>query len=237
MKKTYIVLPFKDKNGKYKTALNSFIDTFFNYVETQLSNFEIIIVEQLDGSINTNLPHRYSSLARHKDEEFFNLGRTINIGFDIIKNNNDVKDDDILFFHPVDLLPKNVNYNIINTTKFFESIHPSENYYHYKLIGFKISDFETVNGFSNEYWGWGLEDDDMIHRLKFCDITCDMIGYDYERLCVDGNDDAPLFNQNFDILNEFKNSRNCYNSGLNTLNYEIVKIEIVYDKIKKYIIK
>jgi GT2 family glycosyltransferase len=27
--------------------------------------------------------------------------------------------------------------------------------------------FEKVNGFSNSFWGWGGEDDDMANRIKF----------------------------------------------------------------------
>ena len=29
-----------------------------------------------------------------------------------------------------------------------------------------LQHFEKVNGFSNQYWGWGGEDDDMAKRLE-----------------------------------------------------------------------
>ena len=30
----------------------------------------------------------------------------------------------------------------------------------------KVTDFELVRGMSNQYWGWGMEDDEFYHRLK-----------------------------------------------------------------------
>jgi len=32
-------------------------------------------------------------------------------------------------------------------------------------------DFEQANGFSNEYWGWGSEDDDLYLRFKLAGVT------------------------------------------------------------------
>ena len=33
------------------------------------------------------------------------------------------------------------------------------------------SDFKKINGFSNVFWGWGGEDDDLYHRLLFHNLT------------------------------------------------------------------
>lgn len=32
---------------------------------------------------------------------------------------------------------------------------------------------ETVNGFSNEFWGWGGEDDDMSNRIRYHNLHID----------------------------------------------------------------
>ena len=238
--KTYIVLPFKDRNGKYQKALDVFIYPFYTYLNNNLSDFEMIIVEQNGGNLNTTLPQYYNNIITNKNEEFFNLGRTINIGFDILKNK--IKDNDIFIFHPVDILPVDVNYNITNTTKFCYKIHSPDGKY-YKSIGFKCNDFKSINGFSNNYWGWGLEDDDLFTRINIKNILVDTRINNYNKLTNDGNgltDDEhymPLYNYNHCFINEIKAIRNCNISGLNTISYKILKIEETYENIKKYIIE
>ena len=34
------------------------------------------------------------------------------------------------------------------------------------VLAIRRSQFEDINGFSNEFWGWGGEDDDLNNRLK-----------------------------------------------------------------------
>ncbi len=33
------------------------------------------------------------------------------------------------------------------------------------------SDFARLNGFSNSFWGWGGEDDDLYHRVQYNSMT------------------------------------------------------------------
>ena len=33
------------------------------------------------------------------------------------------------------------------------------------------TDFQKINGFSNVFWGWGGEDDDLHHRILFHNLT------------------------------------------------------------------
>ncbi len=250
--KTYIVLPFKDRNGKYKKALDEFIDPFIEYINRQLTDYEIIIVEQSGGSLKNTLPKRYESLLTNnvirQDDEFFNLGRTINIGYDIIRHK--IKEDDIFMFHPVDILPIDVDYSIDKTTKFCYKEHSPEGSY-YKAIAFKCSDFKKVNGFSNNYWGWGWEDDDMGIRLTKHNIACDIVIDNYRRLSNDGNGKAPLgpdmrafhdedhymplYYPNQIFINEIK-SYGSEISGLNNLSYSWISTE-KFRGIKKYIIE
>ncbi len=237
--KTYIVLPYKDRNGKYEKALGEFINPFIDYLGKCLSDFEVIIVEQKNGSLNTNLPGYYSGLISNRDEEFFNLGRTINIGFDLIKER--ISDDDIFMFHPVDLMPVDVDYNCINTTKLCFREHSPEGYF-YKSIAFKSSDFKMINGFSNNYWGWGLEDDDLFVRLKSKNIIPRIKVDNYKRLASDGNGETddehymPLYEFNHRFTYQIKSTNDCLISGLNTLHYKLISVEN-YNNINKYIVE
>jgi len=229
--KKYIVLPFKDRNGKYKKALDNFIIPFIDYLNNNLNNYEIIIVEQSGGSLADILPEEYKSLSISNNEEFFNLGRTINIGFDIFKNS--MNDEDIFMFHPVDLMPINVDYNISNTTKLCYDLHSPDGKF-YKAMAFKNSHFKLINGFSNNFWGWGLEDDDLFIRLNNNNIQYDTIINSYERLCCDGNgeDDSMHYMPLYDFNKRYLGSSN---SGLNNLNYKILNISD-YAGLKKYTI-
>lgn len=39
------------------------------------------------------------------------------------------------------------------------------------MTALTVNDFEKINGFSNVFWGWGGEDDDLLRRIKFNRMT------------------------------------------------------------------
>merc|ERR1719479_427048 len=78
-------------------------------------------------------------------------------------------------FHDVDLLPED-DRNLY-TCPWSQPRHMSVaiNIFDYKLpyddlfggaTAMTVDQFKTVNGYSNKFWGWGGEDDDMTNRLK-----------------------------------------------------------------------
>jgi predicted glycosyltransferase involved in capsule biosynthesis len=74
------------------------------------------------------------------------------------------------------MIPTNVDYSYsdvplhmaTNFLYFNEDEKPKETFEEYfgGVTMFPSSIFEAINGYSNEYWGWGYEDDDLLFRCK-----------------------------------------------------------------------
>ena len=149
--KLAIIVPYRDR----RKELDIFVphmDAFFGDKDI---DYTIFVVEQLD-------------------DRPFNRGKLCNIGFDIA-----VKEDfDYFCFHDVDMLPitDDCDYSYED-----EPIHLATELesYDYKLpypqyfggvVLFSKEDFLKVNGYSNEYWGYGVEDLDMLYRIEKSDL-------------------------------------------------------------------
>lgn len=105
----------------------------------------------------------------------FNRASLINIGW----FEADRVGCDYLVMHDVDLLPLNPELDYTfpgdGVVRHISSpeYHPRYNYT--KFIGgilmLTLKDFKMVNGLSNKYWGWGLEDDEFYLRLRDANLT------------------------------------------------------------------
>jgi hypothetical protein len=139
MKKLAIIVPYRDRQ--------SHLDVFVPYMETYLTDYEykIFVVEQSD-----NKP--------------FNRGKLLNIGAKLAIREG----FDYLALHDVDMLPlKGVDYSYPDTPIHLAGVvnneQPFDDYFGGVTL-FNVDDFKIINGYSNEYWGWGFEDDDMLQR-------------------------------------------------------------------------
>jgi hypothetical protein len=152
MKKLAIIIPYRDRK--------SHLEMFLPYMKKYLKEYDykIYVIEQ-----NDNKP--------------FNRGKLLNIGAKIAIREG----FDYLALHDVDMLPlKGVDYSYpdtpIHLAAIVNSEQPFDDYFGGVTL-FNVEDFKIINGFSNEYWGWGFEDDDLLQRCIQKNVPLDTIKF------------------------------------------------------------
>lgn len=142
-----VIVPYRNR---YEQLL-TFKEKISDYLTQKGVNFELIVVEQ-------------------NDEKTFNRGKLLNIGFKIAKRLK----CNYVAFHDVDMLPVDVDYSYTDkplhlATNFISVENMSRIVFDEYFGGvtlFPTDVFEKINGYSNEYWGWGYEDDDLLYRCR-----------------------------------------------------------------------
>jgi xylosylprotein 4-beta-galactosyltransferase len=144
-KRLAIIVPFRDRFDE----LLEFVPHMYSFLNKQKIPFHIFIVQQ-------------------KDNNRFNRASLINVGYLSTRN-----DYDYIGMHDVDLLPMNddLKYSYPAMGPVHISSPQTHPKYHYDtfiggILLLKREHYELVNGMSNNYWGWGLEDDEFYVRLK-----------------------------------------------------------------------
>uniref|UniRef100_A0A0A9Z975 Beta-1,4-N-acetylgalactosaminyltransferase n=1 Tax=Lygus hesperus TaxID=30085 RepID=A0A0A9Z975_LYGHE len=141
-----VVVPFRDRFEE----LLEFAPHIVKFLAAQKINHKIYIINQVD-------------------QYRFNRASLINVGFKLAVSEG----CDYIAMHDVDLLPLNSNLSYHYPTTSLRHVAAPEYHprYHYNsfvggILIIKKEDFIHVNGMSNKYWGWGLEDDEFFVRLK-----------------------------------------------------------------------
>jgi len=150
-KRLAIIVPYRDR----RKQLDIFIPHMDSFLKDKGIDYQIIVAEQ-------------------RDDRPFNRGKLCNIVF------NTVKDDfDYFCFHDVNLLPltDDSDYSYPKKPTHLASIVDDEFIPYEEFIGgvFLINKehFEQINGFCDEYWGWGYEDNDLLERMRAKNISLD----------------------------------------------------------------
>lgn len=146
MHKLGIVVPYKNRPNQLKT----FREHIQNYLDI---DYELIVIEQSD-----------------RTKRDFNRGKLLNIGF--------LKAEelgcDYVAFHDVDMLPINADYSYVTKpTHLITDLELPEGVsrtlfdeYFGGVTLFPSNIFRQVNGYTNKYYGWGFEDDDLFLRCR-----------------------------------------------------------------------
>ena len=142
-----IVVPYRDRHDH----LSQFLPSIKKYLSNSDINYELIIVEQAD-------------------DKPFNRGKLLNIG---VKKAVELGCKYVIL-HDIDMLPVNVDYSYSNrpthlACKFISDTEEKNIVFDEYFGGvtlFPVKDYLKINGYSNEYWGWGYEDDDLLFRCK-----------------------------------------------------------------------
>lgn len=145
--KLAIIIPYRDRENDLM-LLMKYLHPF---LQRQSRYYRIFLVEQFGNDI-------------------FNKGRIMNIA---AKEARKVDDFDCFIFHDVDLIPEN-DENIYECYSHPRHLCPAVdelryNLMYYNLVGGVLAlnndHLDKTNGYSNLYWGWGAEDDDMSMRI------------------------------------------------------------------------
>jgi hypothetical protein len=228
--KTIILIPYRNRANHLKYFLENSVPK----LKETIDNLEILIIEQSN------------------DGKLFNRGKVLNIGFKYYDN-----DDYYYITQDVDTNP--IHEDSLNQYKkdlpnYFYRIYSSAAGTLGGIIKFKGNIFREINGFPNDYWGWGLEDNVLWHRAKMLDKLGN-INKNKFILTKNGRKNVlfKVFEQpkknrskNFNLKKKRtlmnKNTseeKNNYvlNSGLNNLEFKILKEENLDTCIKKIVVE
>jgi len=141
-----ILVPYRDNPAKERSSqLKEFMEHFSNGGWKELS---VIIVEQSD------------------DDRLFNRGALLNVGARLAKKYSHI------ILHDVDLLPDEsllpyytmIPDHPVHIGTIWKTKYTSERFLG-GILSISLKDFQRVNGYPNQFWGWGGEDDVLRNRL------------------------------------------------------------------------
>ena len=224
MIKTILIIPYRDR----EKHLEYFLFNSYPKLKSKIDNLEILVVEQCNG-------------------KKFNRGLTINIGIDYCNNDNNfyiTQDVDVnpILDETIDMYNYQLNDNEIY------AIYSDE-----KTLGgivkFRGKDFKYINGFPNDFWGWGCEDKELLNRAEFKKFNIKRtIGFHdfksrekYFSIFQDNHkrESNNKYNQSYIIWQQLNNTQKdllIKNNGLSTMNYKILKDELIQEGVRKILV-
>jgi hypothetical protein len=146
-----VVIPYRDR----EYHLRQLMPVLLAKLQEQQLNHRVLVVEQESGGK-------------------FNRGRLLNAGMHYA-----AEASDYYCLHDVDAVPIVANYacpsqplRLVNKLIGSQTKSQHTDYYFSGAVSVRKEQAQAANGYSNEYWGWGKEDDDFFFRLLLAELLC-----------------------------------------------------------------
>ncbi|XP_067313227.1 beta-1,4-galactosyltransferase 1 isoform X2 [Pseudorasbora parva] len=240
--KVAIIIPFRNRDEHLKYWLYY----LHPILQRQQMDYGVYIINQAESSgadpvlmhVDIHPEHgsrpkkgMVTSKTGNEGEETFNRAKLLNIGYaEALKE----YDYDCFVFSDVDLIPMD-DRNIYKCYNQPRHLSVSMDKFGFRLpytqyfggvSSLSKEQYLKINGFPNNYWGWGGEDDDIFNRVSSKGMTisrpdaiigrCRMIRHERDKQ----NDPNP---QRFDRIAHTRET--MARDGINSLTYTVVKIE------------
>jgi hypothetical protein len=165
------------------------------------------LIPRLSEHLNKlDIPHKFY-VGHQVDDKLFNRGAMKNIAaYHAFEDGCDY-----IAWHDVDMVPHDDNCDYSYPDEFPVHIATKLSKYEYKLgyeqyfggvVLFTKDQVSKTNGYSNDYWDWGQEDDDLFWRTYFEGLTTYKVFEKHQNRKVaqfNGNDSYLAFNVNREI--------------------------------------
>lgn len=202
---TAIIVCYRNRTEQ----LQAYLYNIHSFLQKQNIHYQIFVVEQ---TFNAE----------------FNRGKLFNVGYREVTLRSLAG---CFIFHDVDLMPQNIN-NIYGCTSCPRHMSSSINVFNYELpyhtifggaIAMTRRQFHDINGFSNVFYGWGGEDDDMFNRVYYGGYRiCRFQSYISRYTMLTHDKETPNENR----MNHLRNGPKRFKTdGVNSVTYNLIKYE------------
>ena len=199
--------------------------------------FHIFIIEQSD------------------DGNPFNIGKLKNVGFKLVgewEKTHDMKFTNFIFTD-IDMLPDDelLQYYVkpikkpislaVRGTRYEQSDLQTQKIFLGGVLGFNRNDFEQINGYPDNFWGWGGEDDALIYRFVAADVPAvqlpkvgSVIDLEEKKTVEEKLKNTVKENQKWEKL--YIDMTYWKNNGLNNLEYKLLKMTDENETTTQYLV-
>ena len=212
------------------------VAVIFPYRDQQIQNRSEHLKKTLNYYKNLNLPNVDFYVIEQGNDKKFNRGILINAGHDLIKKSG--KDYVNEIHHDIDVQPDPTLIKYFYSDDVIACKKAFYDHFFGTLSVMPVTIMDKVNGYSNNFWGWGVEDDNLSARLKHHGIKVFNADPKITKLVELPHKNAwelNIVNPERHIIDD-KDKEEGYVSGLANLNYNIISVENLNENTIKYTI-